>query len=520
MTAKQVFVREATGLVREFSWFDAFAIGWNSTIIFSLFLVQPAVGLFPGTNPLLALLILFPIAMFYSINYGWLAMMMPRSGGDYIFNTRIVHPAIGFLGSWLFIIASAIFGMGVILTLLVTWTLPWLLSSLGLSALASTVTQPNWVFGLGMIIIVVFGLLNIFPRKFLSRFFQATIGASIVGGALILAIILSNIGRFPQAFEASTGVKYESILPLAIKNGFNPGTNLPATILTVGWMGITVLAGVGIFVAGEVKDVKKSMLWATVWANVIVMVVYIGFMAVTYVATGYTWYNALSWLYVNTNAYPAGMMTPQINNIALMIANMPALNILIAITMFCSLLTIPPANYILASRYTFAWAFDRLLPARYADVSERFHQPLIPTIVSGVLFTCGLALSVWGGGFLSSWVSGSWIFIIWGSIGAVAGIIAPYKAKRFFEAAPSIVRARVGPVPLLTISGIIFLAFNLVIAAVAALYPSVNPLSAAQAWFIVGSAILGLAFFYAVKYYRLKKDGLDIGLIYKEIPPE
>lgn len=76
--ATAVFIRDATGLVREFSWFDAFAITFNATLAFSLLIVTPAIGLFPGTNPMIALVLLLVLAIFYSINFGWLAMAMPR----------------------------------------------------------------------------------------------------------------------------------------------------------------------------------------------------------------------------------------------------------------------------------------------------------------------------------------------------------------------------------------------------------------------------------------------------------
>jgi len=37
---------------------------------------------------------------------------------------------------------------------------------------------------------------------------------------------------------------------------------------------------------------------------------------------------------------------------------------------------------------------------------------------------------------------------------------------------------------------------------------------------IAGTFILGLILYYVAKTYRLKKEGLDLGLLIKEIPPE
>jgi amino acid transporter len=55
-----------------------------------------APGQFPATNPILGLVVaalaIVPIYTAYSM----LASAMPRSGGDYIFQSRILHPALGF----------------------------------------------------------------------------------------------------------------------------------------------------------------------------------------------------------------------------------------------------------------------------------------------------------------------------------------------------------------------------------------------------------------------------------------
>ncbi|MGO9644584.1 MAG: amino acid permease, partial [Candidatus Bathyarchaeia archaeon] len=100
-----VFIREATGLVRSLSAFDLFNLTYGQ--------IMPAVGIvfivsftpfgFPQSNMFLAFLVAIPlVAIGPAMIYSMLAAAMPRSGGDYVYVSRIIHPALGFMTSWLF----------------------------------------------------------------------------------------------------------------------------------------------------------------------------------------------------------------------------------------------------------------------------------------------------------------------------------------------------------------------------------------------------------------------------------
>ncbi len=59
-----------------------------------------ALNAFPGVNLTTATLLVVPFAVCAVLVFGLLASAMPRSGGDYVFVSRIVHPVWGFLSSW------------------------------------------------------------------------------------------------------------------------------------------------------------------------------------------------------------------------------------------------------------------------------------------------------------------------------------------------------------------------------------------------------------------------------------
>src|SRR5437868_6139438 len=114
-TAK-LFVRQSSGLVRNVSVTNAL-----------FFNVAAFVGVGPTLYPIFYSLGFVPVWKFWGISeYAWAAIIagifcavlalifasltsvMPRSGGDYVFTSRIVHPFLGWMESWTLVIASVL----------------------------------------------------------------------------------------------------------------------------------------------------------------------------------------------------------------------------------------------------------------------------------------------------------------------------------------------------------------------------------------------------------------------------
>src|SRR5919201_2323906 len=100
--APEVFARKATGLRREASARDVFIYNTNNQniglgVTFMVLLI-PAfyVGGTMVSATILAGLLSLPMAGVYA----YFAAAMPRSGGDYVYISRTLHPFLGFLSSW------------------------------------------------------------------------------------------------------------------------------------------------------------------------------------------------------------------------------------------------------------------------------------------------------------------------------------------------------------------------------------------------------------------------------------
>ena len=161
MTASKSYVRTASGLVRAWSPWDlliyntlASAVIFGS-VTFSLF--GETLGSFPGANPYLGIVIAALGAIPVMAMYALLSSAMPRSGGDYVWVSRIVHPSIAFAYSTVFVTTAV--------TLYMAWN-GWVLAYVGFSSVFGILGRVTgsatysdlaiWFLGNGPVLLISF----------------------------------------------------------------------------------------------------------------------------------------------------------------------------------------------------------------------------------------------------------------------------------------------------------------------------------------------------------------------------
>jgi amino acid transporter len=107
MAKQSVFIRTASGLVREYGAFDSFLMGTFVTwgLLWAVVQFPWFYGYFPGANLPLGLLIVTPPFLLYGIIYWVLSVSMPRAGADYMWVSRSIGPTIGFAWSLMWFVA-------------------------------------------------------------------------------------------------------------------------------------------------------------------------------------------------------------------------------------------------------------------------------------------------------------------------------------------------------------------------------------------------------------------------------
>jgi APA family basic amino acid/polyamine antiporter len=174
------------------------------------------------------------------------------------------------------------------------------------------------------------------------------------------------------------------------------------------------------------------------------------------------------------------------------------------------------ANFVVNSRCLFAWAFDRLLPEKAAEISPRTHSPVLAIVVVAALGWISLAAYTFFGSvkFLGGTTMG---YISTFATTALAAVVFPYVRRTLYEASP--VKPKLFGLPLLTVAG----AATLAMFAVMIYGFLTNDVFGANVpeglAFFVGLWVFGLALFLAARSVR-SRQGVPMDVALRELPPE
>ena len=97
--APSLFLRNATGLVKGWSGFDAFTYSFMSVnlVTLGMFYSLAVFAYVPGANPILSIVLAAIAVTFLAVAYAGLIAAMPRAGGDYVWQSRILDGIHGTL---------------------------------------------------------------------------------------------------------------------------------------------------------------------------------------------------------------------------------------------------------------------------------------------------------------------------------------------------------------------------------------------------------------------------------------
>ena len=519
----QVFLREATGLVRGFSWFDAFMIS-SAGIGYGIFGFASTINYVttanPGSDPLLSGALGWLLSIPPALLYGLLASVFSRSGADYVWTSRLVGSAVGFVGSWALMIMLCISlgmtGALVFSTSMLTDTVTAFAGFLGrpdLLSLSTTLSQPPWLFVTGIMLLVVTGLVAGLGCRVVSRAMVIMTGLIFITSIVSFYVLATSThADFVNALSgyAGTSISYQGVIKDAQASGWSlvPIT-WSATIPSIP-LGYVIYLGFcnSALAAGEVRQAKRSMPLAVIGSLVPAVIINVVGTYLCVRAFG------IQFLYaaVNDPKWPLPA-APWATLFVSMLAKDVVTLSLIQVGWLAWAFWWSVSLYIMIIRYIFAFSFDRVLPTMFADVSSRFHMPVKAMVVSIILSTIAFPIGFYVtyiGANLNTVAISSILYIL----GAITAIILPIKRKSLAEELPGKWR-----IPFISIVGAINLVLSAYILFLSVTVPAVGPstpVSAAELAAIYGSGIL----LFIVRYRYLKKKGLDLRLVFNEIPPE
>jgi basic amino acid/polyamine antiporter, APA family len=533
--ARGLFVRRSSGLIREFRASDVFIF---NTLGYALGLVLAVVptfvaGLWPEQNVLLIVTIGTALTVFNAATYGYLAGILPRSGGDYVYLSRIVHPSVGFTANWGFT-WSQFLGLGLYSAFTVNFGLAVSLATLGNATGNGTLIDwsesvsgdwPTFLIGIGLLVAVLLVLslsTRIIRWIFLIGFIPAMIGTFLT---MILFFTTSKdefVGKF-NAFmaERAGGQTYDGLIQQATGAGFSAGdaTFVGALLaIPIGYwiyIGFTYSAYIGGEVKQPVKTQPRMILLTLGFAYLVYMLIFWRY----YDVVGKDFTNSVVYLDGNTDEGSGIPVSPVLNFFAGIMTDSTVLNVIIGLSFILWHALLLFVIAMICTRNLFAWSFDRVMPQQMATVSERTHAPWVSAIVIVAVAAVLLALYVFTS-FFTIVVNYIVIFSIAFWLASFAAILLPYRRPDLFNQAPEGARRRIGGIPLISLLGVGNLAlFTLILIGSFKTPAFSGPTGGRAIAFVVGIYAVGAVLYFVSRAVQ-RARGVDLDLLYKEIPPE
>jgi len=537
---QQLFVRKSTGLVREASAFDAmvfnavFSAPVGATLAWGVFF---ALSAFPGADLVTATLISLVINVPIVIMMALMASSMPRTGGDYVWVSRILSPPLAtvsnfgaafsaMIGATFWARYFPVFALGPTLVTfgiffhnndLITWGNRFQ-------------TDHAWIFLGGLFMVLLMTALLIAGTKVTLRW--QNIFWIIASAGTFLAFIVLAVGSstsFRNHFNSlsarfgSHGDAYHHVIN-AVRGSISAhpsagtwSSTLPAVFVIMTFM---MWNWWSVYLSGELKSASnrnrhlKIMFTALVWDVVFIV---IGVLLI-YKVAGYAFMSAVNTAGNTAYTIPSG---PWYHFLSALTVNVPVLTVLIVGSFLFWSLPAMVGNSFMPVRTVFAWAFDRLLPEKLADVGDRRHSPVPAILTVMSLVTVMLVWSV-------LWTS----FQTWLALGVLAGVVCvwivsvaaytfPDRRPDLYQASPA--NIKLGGIPVLKIVAPLSFLVMAFLVYDTLKYPALAIGTTSHWWYVPGFmaavAAFGLLVYYVAKYAR-RSQGVNVDLVYRELPPE
>ena len=579
---RTLFTRQSSGLVREVSvvnalFFNTAAfIGGTLGGAFGIAVLAgvPVVVIGGLTNWSWVAFIVGAFCVLLALIFASLTSVMPRSGGDYVFTSRIVPkigPFLGWMESWLLAFASiALLQFETALTLRGT-QMEGRIIGIGTGSdffnganswfTEGTSGDITGVPGMiaGLVVIALVALVVFQPTR---RFHKIVTYLTVFGIAGWILMAVCGLLFFDSASFAANlpkyanGVTVEQLTKAATDAGLTSGfsfsptspTSWPLMLMASAMLFQFIGFQYSAYISGEVRgNVKRGILFAVLGAlamAVLMNSLYPEILARKLGLEAQVGWSAAFWGYITDPSLPMGQ--PNYFQLVGTIAQ-PGLWPIWAIagaasTLFPFLLM--PVFVIFISRMALAWSLDRQVPEWFGAVSERLRAPanaILSTLILAIVFLAfsnfSILKSIGLGGLAPSadpaldgklnLVASAWFTILASSLSwimpGVNAVLARTTRPDLVKDAPWI--------RWLPIIGVIWLAFALILYWFAGLAPIVNNitnpdqtdplgyLNASGVSFVGIVVVIGIVIF-VIQAVRNRQAGIETSLMYQSLPPD
>ncbi len=527
---RSLFVRKATGLVRGWSVHDAFIYATFSINLITLGLYIFSFGPFiPKASLLLAVILSGAYLCFQTIVYAALIAVMPRAGGDYVWVSRVIGGGVGFV--------LAVCGW---------WFINWHWVPIYANILVKEFFQPlaaiiGWDRGVTFwgeskgiftssvitaILAAVFISLGMRGYAKLQKvcFYGGMLGLAIVFGLLLFHSKDAFMAAFNHHAQSTYHAKAANPYAATLAKGHYAGDGklgglaFGSTILLIPMIAFFNLwSNWGATLYGEVRgasDFKKNII-AMAGALVFTSLLAVIFILLIAHTMGWGFYNDANNAFWSGTDSMGGVWPYPVTLATFFVS--PWLQFVVIVLMSLWFFGWVGTVFLTASRVIFATAFDRILPEWAAKVDKRG----VPVYTILIMFVPSLVIAYFYAynSTFTSWTLDATLVIAVTFVGStVAAGILPWRKPEIYNASP-IAKYKVAGLPLITAAAIAFLAF-LGFCIYKWLQDGVYGSNNHGSLIYMGCLYAVALGIYVVSRIVRKRQGMDLGMVYNEIPSE
>lgn len=525
-----LFQRKATGLLRGWSVRDAFIYSAFSINLVTLGLFIFSYGTFiPRGSLVLAVALAGVYLVFQAITYASLIAAMPRAGGDYVWQSRILGGGIGFVLSvtgWWFILWHWVPIYANILNVQVIVPMATILRMEGVAAFFG---GSAGIFVASIAVALLASTYIALGMRTYAKIQKFCFYGGVIGLVIMLAIFLFHSNAdFIAAYNSqaetlygASGNAYQQTLQAGAVEGVGSEA-LGATLLLIPMLAFFNLwSSWGATLYGEVRgasDFRKNI-YAMGGALVVTSIVAIVMLLLIAKTLGWDFY------YAANNAYWSGAegspttAWPYPGLFAAFLFDNPLIQIVIVGLLSLWFFGWVGSVFLSSTRVVFATAFDRVLPEAVAKTTRGG----VPWVALLLMLVPSIPISYYYafGEDFATWTLNATLVIAMTFLGsAIAAAVMPFRKPEIYNASP-IARYKILGLPLVTVAGTAFSIFLLF-----CLYLwVVDPLGAyaindpSSFLYVGGLYVLAFAIYIVSRIVR-RAQGMDLKMVYDEIPED
>ena len=537
-----LFLRKSSGLVRAFSIFDGFLYGvYADSIVVAAALTYALCWPWNDANiPLGIILVCLAFIPCFTV-YAMLTSLMPRAGGDYVWQSRALGGFWGYIlvftpllfGPWFYMASNVAPGSGMVVA-------PFFISLSNLLNLPALTTFATWLITkTGTFWFYVFYLTFAAVVLALGMKFYARIQrwSFYIGMVALVTWALMLLGTSSQGFQEAfnnfmvntmhwgSGTAYAQILEMAKTNGYQAlplsqtsfgssfliGPALAYTFMYIAWTGTLV---------GEIGGVNqfKNSFKMFMGGNIFSMIVCAGFLwlLISRISNEFFTSSNFLWMSGNTGDMP---VAPYYGIFLMALSKSPWIWLWIAIGLSAWFWIWPTNNMVMSTRVMFAMSYDRMLPGVVARVSRRWGAPIVAI---GIVYVGSLIMGwlYFFTGFSKLTLDMPLMTSIAFAASTFVGMLFPYlKSTRQIYADSPISKYKIFGAPLITVAGALGMVYFLTMFYLYITDPRYGTNDALSAMYIFGAIIISAVIYFVYRWYR-GRQGVNTDLTYREIPTE